>query len=85
LIWVNAPSVGAMESLSEISSFGTRRDMPMSAELRTFQKQSDHRSAEEGSWAIFCGCAIALLMSLYFVIRSTPLDQIPALIAASPW
>jgi hypothetical protein len=60
--------------------------MPMRGELNFPRMRSDsHPTAEHDAWAIIGCCAISLLMWLYFVMSSTPLDQIPVLIAASAW
>ena len=60
--------------------------MPMKGELGFPATRSDNDPAADGDiWGIIGSCAIVLLMSFYFVISSTPFDQIPMLIAGSPW
>jgi hypothetical protein len=60
--------------------------MPMRGELGFPVKRSDNDPVtDHDDWALIGSCAIVLVMSFYFVVSSTPFDQIPMLISGSPW
>ena len=60
--------------------------MPMRGELGFPAMLSDRQpTADRNDWGIIGSCTIFLLMSFYFVVSSTPFDQIAMLIAGSPW
>jgi len=60
--------------------------MPMRGELGFPAMLSDrHPASDPNDWGVIGSFAIVLLMSFYFIISSTPFDQIGMLIAGSPW
>ena len=58
--------------------------MPMRGELSIpAMRPVGAPATDQDAWAVIGCCLIALLISMYFIVSSTPSDQIPLLIVLS--